>query len=182
MCRVGKKDGIDGTNGYFRRSSGCSAEHKSLGIPFRTLPRNRKQLEILFRGTKILGISRSVVPNHSAEEKTTQNITRQPKKVSEKTTFEVRTNHFVKLFCLFCKTDFLRGISFPSSFGTGSSAELRMAQNEHFLPWNNGSLPSLFRRIFSELNSVPNSSYVGLFYCLNILIIPHPLDHLFSYR
>ncbi len=30
------EDGIDGTNGYFRRNSGCSAEQKSLGIPFRT--------------------------------------------------------------------------------------------------------------------------------------------------
>jgi hypothetical protein len=36
------------------------------------------------------------------------------KKVSEKTTFEVRTNQFVKLFCLFCKTNFFRGISFRS--------------------------------------------------------------------
>ena len=33
------EDGIDGTNGYFRRNSGCSAE-QNLGIPFRTLPWN----------------------------------------------------------------------------------------------------------------------------------------------
>jgi hypothetical protein len=43
------EDGIDGTNGYFRRNSGCSAEQKTLGIPFRTLPRKRKQLGIPLR-------------------------------------------------------------------------------------------------------------------------------------
>ncbi len=64
------EDGTDGTNGYFRRNSGCSAEQKTsefrsesfrerennteirsveqkmkqtLGIPFRTLPRKRKK-------------------------------------------------------------------------------------------------------------------------------------------
>jgi hypothetical protein len=49
------KDGIAGTNGYFRWNSGCSAEQKTLRIPFRTLPRKRKQLIIPFRGTKIEG-------------------------------------------------------------------------------------------------------------------------------
>jgi hypothetical protein len=47
---------------------------------------------------------RNSVPNHSAKEKPTQNKTRQPKIskiVSEKTTFEVRTNHFAKILCLF---------------------------------------------------------------------------------
>jgi hypothetical protein len=65
------EDGIDGTNGYFRRNSGCSVEQKTsefrsqsfrgrennsefrsvgqkkkltLGIPFRTLPRKRKKV------------------------------------------------------------------------------------------------------------------------------------------
>jgi hypothetical protein len=50
------EDGIDGTNGYFRRNSGCSAEQKLTEFPFRTLPRNRKQLGIPFRGTKIEAI------------------------------------------------------------------------------------------------------------------------------
>jgi hypothetical protein len=58
--RVGKfrqinnsaEDGIDGTNGYFRRNSGCSAEQKILGILFQTLPWKRQQLGIPFRGTK----------------------------------------------------------------------------------------------------------------------------------
>ncbi len=42
------------------------------------------------------------------------------------------------------------------SFGIGSSAELGMPRNGHFLPRNNGTVPSLFRGIFSERNSVPN--------------------------
>jgi hypothetical protein len=47
--RVDKKnysaeDGIGGTTGFFRRNSGCSAECKTLGIPFRTIPRKRKML------------------------------------------------------------------------------------------------------------------------------------------
>jgi hypothetical protein len=54
------EDGIDGTKGYFRRNSDCCAEQKILEIPFRTLPRKRKQLGIPFRGAKkkqTLGIS-----------------------------------------------------------------------------------------------------------------------------
>ncbi len=46
--------------------------------------------------------SRNAVLNHSVEEKPTQNKTWQPNIsiiVSEKTTFDVQTNHFVKLFC-----------------------------------------------------------------------------------
>ncbi len=67
------EDGIDGTNGYIRRNSGCSAEQKILRIPFRTLPRKRKQLGIPFRGTKIKANSQNSFPNPSAEEKTTRN-------------------------------------------------------------------------------------------------------------
>ncbi len=93
------EDGIDRTYGYFRRNSGCSAEQKTLGIPFRTIPRKRKQLGIPFRRTKIVtntrnpfrtlpqkseqpipfretkieANSRNAVPNHSAKEKRTQN-------------------------------------------------------------------------------------------------------------
>jgi hypothetical protein len=60
------------------------------------------QLGIPFRGTKIEANSRNSVPNHSVEEKPTRNKTRQAnilKIVSEKTTFDVQTNHFVKLLC-----------------------------------------------------------------------------------
>ncbi len=59
------KDGIDRTNAYSRRNSGW--------IPFRTLPRKRKQLGITFRGTKIEAYSRNSIPNPFAEEKTTRN-------------------------------------------------------------------------------------------------------------
>ncbi len=47
------EDGIGGTVGLFRRNSGCSAERKTLGIPFRTIPRKRKMLGILYCETKI---------------------------------------------------------------------------------------------------------------------------------
>jgi hypothetical protein len=69
------EDGIDGTNGYFRRNSGCSAEQKFsefLSEPFRG---REKQLGIPFRGTKIEANSRNSVPNRSAEEKKTRNKT-----------------------------------------------------------------------------------------------------------
>jgi hypothetical protein len=39
--------------GLFRRNSGCSAERKTLRIPFRTIPRKRKMLGIPYGGTKI---------------------------------------------------------------------------------------------------------------------------------
>ncbi len=108
LLRVGKfrqknnsaEDEIDGTNGYFRRNSGCFRGTETLGIPFRTLPRKknssefrsveqkykqtlriafqtlqrkRKQLGIPFRGTKLEASSRNFLPNSSAEEKTTRN-------------------------------------------------------------------------------------------------------------
>ncbi len=74
-CNSGE-DGIDGTSGYFRQNSSCSAEQKALGILLRTLPRKRKQLRIPFRWTKIEANSRNSIPNPSAEEKTTRNPVR----------------------------------------------------------------------------------------------------------
>jgi hypothetical protein len=47
------------------------------------------------------------------------------------------------------------------SFGISSSAELGMPRNEHFLPRNNGTVPSLFRGIFSERYSVPNPNCIS---------------------
>jgi hypothetical protein len=41
-------DGIDGIIGLFGRNSGCSAERKSLGIPFQTIPQRRKMPGILY--------------------------------------------------------------------------------------------------------------------------------------
>ncbi len=84
---------------------------------------------------KIENNSRNVVPNHSVEEKSTQNNkTRQSNIsiiVSEKTTFDVQTNHCVKLFCCcFVKLIFSAKFHSVPSFGIGSSAELGMPRNE----------------------------------------------------
>ncbi len=77
------EDGIDGTIGLFRRNSGCSAEQKILGIPFRTVPQRRKMLGILYHGTKLEANARNSVLNHSAEEKTTRNSVPWKKTVSK---------------------------------------------------------------------------------------------------
>jgi hypothetical protein len=56
------EDGIDGTNSLFRQNSSCSAEQKTLGIPFlETIPRKRKMLGIPYHGTKIEAHSRNFV-------------------------------------------------------------------------------------------------------------------------
>jgi hypothetical protein len=44
------------------------------------------------------------------------------------------------------------------SFGIHSSVNPEMPQNEHFLPWNNGSHSKSIRGIFPEPNSVANPS------------------------
>jgi hypothetical protein len=68
------EDGIDGTIGLFRRNSGCSAEQKTLGIPFRTVPQRRRRLGILCHGTKIEANSRNSVLNHSAEQNSRNSV------------------------------------------------------------------------------------------------------------
>jgi hypothetical protein len=45
-------------------------EHKTLGIPFQTVPQRRKMLRKLDHGTKIKANSRKSVLNHSMEQKT----------------------------------------------------------------------------------------------------------------
>ncbi len=158
-------DGIDGTNGYFRRISGCSAEQKisefssepfrgrEINSEFRSVKQKRSKVPIFssepfwgwehnseFRSVqqRIETNSWNAVPNHFMEEKPTQNKTRQPnisKIVSEKTTFYVQTN---QLFCCcFVKLIFSAELHSIPSFGIGSSAELGMPRNEFFLPWNN---------------------------------------------
>jgi hypothetical protein len=68
------EDGIDGINKWlFPTEFQLFCGTENLGIPFRTLPRKRKQLGIPFRGPKIEINSHNSVPNHSAEEITTQN-------------------------------------------------------------------------------------------------------------
>jgi hypothetical protein len=45
------EDEIDRATGLLRRNSGCSAEQKTIGIPFRTIPWKRKMLGIFYSGT-----------------------------------------------------------------------------------------------------------------------------------
>jgi hypothetical protein len=115
---------------------------------------------------KIEIYSRNAVPNRSVEEKPTQNKTRQPNisiLVSEKTTFDVKTNHFVKLLCCcFVKLIFPRN-SIPFR-GIGSSAP-RNSECLGIIVFFRGiteTVPSLFRGIFSKQNSVcsPNSTHI----------------------
>ncbi len=124
---------------------------KFLEFRFEPFHGRERNSDFLSEQQKIEINSRNSVPKHSVEEKPTQNKMRLPNiliTVSEKTTFDVQTNHFVKLFCCcFVKLIFLRGIPFRSvpSFGIGSSADLGMPRNECFLPRINGN-----RGIFSE--------------------------------
>ncbi len=77
LCRVGSfwqknyssEDRKDGTIDLFQWNSSCSAEQKTLGIPFRTVPQRRKMLRILYQGTKVEENSQNFVLNHSAEQK-----------------------------------------------------------------------------------------------------------------
>jgi hypothetical protein len=57
------EDGIDGTNGYFRRNSGCSAEQKI--SEFRSEPFRGREKNSEFRSVeqKIEAISRNSLPN-----------------------------------------------------------------------------------------------------------------------
>ncbi len=66
------EDGIDGTNGYFRRNSGCSAAQKT--SEFRAEPFRRWENNSEFRSveTKIEAYSHNSLPNPSAEEKITR--------------------------------------------------------------------------------------------------------------
>jgi hypothetical protein len=74
------------------------------------------------------------------------------------------TNHYVKLFWLFCKTYFFRGIPFRSI--PFRSSELALPRKSECLGMSTffrgitETIPSLFRGIFSERNSVPNPSPV----------------------
>jgi hypothetical protein len=131
-------------------------------ILFRTLLRMRTQLGIPFRGTKIEENSRNSVQNHSAEDKPTQNKTRQPnisKIVSEKMTFDVQNKSFCSdILLLFRKTNIFRGIPFRSV--PFRASELALPRNSECLGMNaffsgiTEIVPSLFRGFFSERNSV----------------------------
>ncbi len=154
-----------------------------------------KMLGIQYPGTNLEANFRNFVPNHSAEEKTTQNSIpwnknggnfrifflkhfteesvlsilsartgnfrfeflklQRPKIskiVSEKTTFEVQTNHLVKLLWLFCKNNICRIIPFRFELPNWPFHGLR---NEHFIPRDNGNRSQSIPWIFSERISVP---------------------------
>ncbi len=72
--------------------------------------------------------------------------------VSEKTTFDVQTNYFVKSFAAVSKNLFFPRNSIPfrsvPNFGIGYSAELGMPRNEGFLPRNNGNRSESIPRNF----------------------------------
>jgi hypothetical protein len=61
-------NGTDGTIGFFRQNSVCSAAQKTLGILFQTVLQRKKMLGILYHGTKIEANSRNSILKHSAEE------------------------------------------------------------------------------------------------------------------
>ncbi len=143
-------------------------EEKTL---FRTLPWKRKQLEIEANSRNSIpwNKNRSKLSERHSEpfsgrrNNSEQNAAAENFKISvKKMTLEIRTNHFVNLFWLFCKTNLsakFRSIPFCSElwnwFFLGTSECL--GNNEHFLPRNNGNrFLSLFRGIYSEQNSVPN--------------------------
>jgi hypothetical protein len=44
-----------------------SAEQKTLGIPFQTVPQRRKKLRIPFRGEKIVANYRNSIPRHALD-------------------------------------------------------------------------------------------------------------------
>ncbi len=119
----------DGTTGLFRRNFNCSAEQKTLGIPFRIIPQRRKKLGILYHGT-------NSVPNHSSEEKPTRNSVRGTnKEANARNSVPMHFSEENTLSILFAGAGFIvRPIFFMSfrsvlSFGIDSSVNLGMPRN-----------------------------------------------------
>ncbi len=182
------EDVIDETNGGLCRwNSDCSAEQKTLWIPFwhsteeknaqNSVPWNKNQAN-----------SRNSFPNNSVEEKTTRNFRLVPKHFTDKTCspfclLEQETfvlNHFLKTrqpkiskllsekrtfqvqrnFVNFYFGCFAKQIYF-ALFRSGpldSSVDIAMPRNEHFLPRNSGNRSESIPRNFAEQNSVPNTN------------------------
>ncbi len=61
------KDGIDGTNGYFRRNSGCSAEQKTSEFRSESFRGRENNSEFRSVEQKIVANSQNSFPNPSAE-------------------------------------------------------------------------------------------------------------------
>ncbi len=102
--------------------------------------------EILSVQQKIKIKPRNAVPNYSEEEKPTQNKTRQPNIsiiVSEKTTFDVQTNHFVNLLC-YC---------FPKLVFSAEFHSIPFRASELALPRNSECLgmSAFFRGFWNEI-------------------------------
>jgi hypothetical protein len=89
------------------------------------------------------------------------------------------SNHYVELFWPFCKTYFFRGI--PFRFIPFRTSELALPRKSEFLGMSTffrgitETVPSLFRGIFSERNSVPNPNLRISKYSLPIKIYAHIL-------
>jgi hypothetical protein len=151
------EDGLYGEIGLFQRYSGCSAEQKTHGIPFRTVPQRRKMLAILHHGTKIEANSCNSVPNHSAVVKTTRNSVPKDKKrnkLSEFCSKDVSEENIVFTEAVFfVKQIFF--IPFPSVPSLGTDSSIKLGMSTFFLGITETIL-SLFLGIFSERNSVAN--------------------------
>jgi hypothetical protein len=146
----------------FRWNSGYSAEQKTLRIPFRIILQRRKKLGILYRRTKNrskLSEPRSK-PFRGRETNSEFRSVEQEKKQTLGIPF--RSMSRTKTRCQFClrKQDFLSNQFFschsvPSTFFCGITE----------------TIPSLFRGIFSERNSVVNPSVVcNKRFCKKILL------------
>ncbi len=111
-----------------------------LGIPFRTIPRKRTQLGIPFHAKKNRSKLSECRLNHSVEEKP--------------------TSFCQIILLLFRKTSFFLGI--PFRFVSFRASELALLRNSECLGMSaffrgiTEIVPSLFRRILAEWNSVPN--------------------------
>jgi len=125
---------MDGTICSFRRNSGCSAERKTLGIPFRTIPWRKKMHGILYSGTKIEANPRNSVPNHSAEEKNSRNSVLWNKKSKLSEDRLLRHGQIIMLSYFGCFLKQIFSVYLGSvPFGIDSSENLGMTQNERFL-------------------------------------------------
>jgi hypothetical protein len=103
--------------------------------------------------------------------------------VSEKTTFEVRTNHFVNLFWLLCKTNFfayfINSRNCVLSFETDSSVDLEMCTSFRGIT---ETVPSLFRGFFLERNSFSKTRCRKQLYAHRLWYTIHAVKNLNSQK
>jgi hypothetical protein len=149
----------------FWRNSGCSAEHKTPGIRFQTIPQRRKMLGILDWGTKIEENSRNFIlkPFHGRD--ATRNSVLWNKKRSKLSEFcseafcqRKQASNSVCWSRIFCKTDIFHVIPFRSEL---RNRLFREPRNEHFLPRNNGNCSESIQGNFFR-NEIPLLTLVHL--------------------